>query len=290
MFGECHGHIFMNGRNYKEAVERHKNGVDRKLVEDCLEQYRKAGITFIREGGDRYGISSYAARIAADHGIDYRSPVFAIHKKGHYGGIVGMEYETLPQFAELVKKAAGQGADFIKLMFAGLLDFDAYGQVTGTALEFSEMKELVHICHEEGFSVMVHVNGAEAVRNAVLSGADSIEHGGYMTSGELELLARTGTIWVPTVSPVGNLRGTGRFDEASVEAITAMQISNVGKALALGVNVALGSDAGAVSVPHCTGLSDEYGYMLEAAGGNRKLLDSVLSRSEALIKERFRRH
>ena len=290
MFGECHGHIFMNGRNYKEAVERHKNGVDRKLVEDCLEQYRKAGITFIREGGDRYGVSSYAARIAADHGIDYRSPVFAIHKKGHYGGIVGMEYETLPQFAELVKKAAGQGADFIKLMFAGLLDFDAYGQVTGTALEFSEMKELVHICHEEGFSVMVHVNGAEAVRNAVLSGADSIEHGGYMTGGELELLARTGTIWVPTVSPVGNLRGTGRFDEASVEAITAMQISNVGKALALGVNVALGSDAGAVSVPHCTGLSDEYGYMLEAAGGNRKLLDSVLSRSEALIKERFRRH
>ena len=26
-FGECHAHIFMDGKNYKKAVERHKNGV-----------------------------------------------------------------------------------------------------------------------------------------------------------------------------------------------------------------------------------------------------------------------
>ena len=25
MFGECHAHIFLNGRNYKEAVALHKN-------------------------------------------------------------------------------------------------------------------------------------------------------------------------------------------------------------------------------------------------------------------------
>ena len=290
MFGECHAHIFMNGRSYKEAVERHKNGVDQQAVKECLRQYRDAGISFIREGGDRYGVSSYAAKIAGDYGIDYRSPVFAIHKKGCYGGIVGLEYETLSDFSALVKKAAEEGADFIKIMFAGLLDFDVYGRVTGTALSFSEMKELVHICHEEGFAVMVHINGAEAVRNALLSGADSIEHGGYMTDEELSRMARLGTIWVPTVSPVGNLRGTGRFDEAAVEAITAMQLANVKKALALGVSVALGSDAGAVGVPHCSGLMDEYQYMLEAADGDKEMLDRVLAASEKQVKERFRRH
>ena len=31
-FGECHAHIFMDGKNYKKAVERHKNGVDESVI------------------------------------------------------------------------------------------------------------------------------------------------------------------------------------------------------------------------------------------------------------------
>ncbi len=289
MFGECHGHLFMNGRNYKEAVALHKNGVNKGDVQATFARYRKAGITFFREGGDYLGVSSYGAEIAGDYGIDYRSPVFAIHKKGHYGSIVGLEYETMADFSALVKKAAAEGAAFIKIMFSGLLDFNTYGKVTGTGLPFGEMKELVHICHEEGFSVMVHVNGAETVQNAILSGVDSVEHGAYITETELRLMAEDGTIWTPTIAPVGNLRGTGRFEEKTVEAIAAMQTENVRRALSLGVHVALGSDAGAVTVPHVDGLFDEYQYLLRAADGDKERLDAVLSETEALIKEKFRR-
>lgn len=290
MFGECHGHIFMNGVNYKEAVLRHKNGVDKEEVKRRLKGYQQAGISFFREGGDYLGVSSYAARIAGDYGIDYRSPVFAIHKKGHYGSIVGLEYETLPEFSALVKKAEKEGADFIKIMFSGLMDFNTYGRITGTGLEFSEMKELVRICHEEGFSVMVHVNGAKTVHDAVMSGVDSVEHGAYMGDEELKLLAARGTVWVPTVAPYGNLIGRGLFDEKTIRAIVAMQMENVRKALLMGVHVALGSDAGAVTVPHVSGLYDEYQYLLEASGGNRAYLDQVLETSEQIIKDRFRRH
>ena len=140
MFGECHGHIFMNGRNYKEAADLHRSGVNRKDVEETLAAYRAAGITFFREGGDPFGVCAYAAEIAGDYGIDYRSPAFAIHKKGHYGGIVGLEYETLPEFAALVKRAAAQGADFIKIMFSGILDFNVYGKITGTGLSEEETR------------------------------------------------------------------------------------------------------------------------------------------------------
>ena len=31
MFGECHAHIFMDGVNYRHAVERHLNGVDDRV-------------------------------------------------------------------------------------------------------------------------------------------------------------------------------------------------------------------------------------------------------------------
>ena len=194
MLGECHGHIFMNGVNYKAAVACHKNGVDKAVVRSRFKAYKEAGITFFREGGDYLGVSSFAAEIAGEYGVDYRSPVFAIHKKGHYGGIVGLSYETMADFSALVGEAALKGADFIKIMFSGILDFNEYGVITGTGIPFPEMKELVHICHEEGFAVMVHVNGAETVRAAILSGADSIEHGFYMTEEELSLLASLGTV------------------------------------------------------------------------------------------------
>lgn len=289
MFGECHGHIFMNGVNYKEAVACHKNGVNKEVVKKRLEEYQKAGISFFREGGDYLGVSSYAAKIAGDYGIDYRSPVFAIHKKGHYGSIVGLEYESFPEFAVLVKTAAEQGADFIKIMFSGLLDFNTFGRITGTGLAFSEMKELVHICHEEGFSVMVHVNSAQTVHDAIMSGVDSIEHGAYMTETELSLLAERETVWVPTISPVGNLLGKGLFDEKTVDAIVRMQTENVRRAFELGVHVALGSDAGAVTVPHCSGLEDEYEYLLKAADGDKEKLDDILSCSEAMIRDKFKR-
>ena len=290
MFGECHGHVFMDGVNYKAAVARHKNGVDRGAVKSCLRAYQEAGITFFREGGDYLGVSSFAAEIAPDYGIDYRSPVFAIHTKSHYGGIVGRAYENMADFMGLVEDAGRKGADFIKIMFSGILDFNEYGAITGGKLAFREMKELVHICHEEGFAVMVHVNGRETVHGAIESGADSIEHGFYMTEEELSLLAEKGTVWTPTVSPVGNLAGRGLFDESSVKAITESQIASVRRALALGVHVALGSDAGAVTVPHVAGLHDEYDWLLRAADGDRERLDGVLEHTERIIKEKFRRH
>ena len=290
MFGECHGHIFMNGVNYKEAVACHKNGVDRKAVRSCLLAYQKDGITFFREGGDHLGVSSFAAEIAPEYGIDYRSPVFAIHNKGHYGGIVGLAYETLGEFSALVGEAAKKGADFIKIMFSGLLDFNRYGAITGEGLAFSEMKELVHICHEEGFAVMVHVNGREAVHGAIVSGVDSIEHGFYMTGEEISLLAEMGTVWTPTVSPVGNLAGKGLFDERAVKAITERQLADVRKAFAMGVHVALGSDAGAVTVPHVSGLHDEYDWLLQAAEGDKERLDGILEKTEQILREKFRRH
>ena len=53
MFGECHAHVIMDGMNYKAAVALHKNGVCQEAVRTHLEAYQKAGITFVRDGGER---------------------------------------------------------------------------------------------------------------------------------------------------------------------------------------------------------------------------------------------
>ena len=57
MFGECHMHIFMNGVNYREAVQLHKNGVQEADIRKKLEQYkaRRAWRVGAR-GEDRSGV------------------------------------------------------------------------------------------------------------------------------------------------------------------------------------------------------------------------------------------
>ena len=62
MFGECHAHIFLNGYDYRKAVETQKNGPRDALIRAHLEEYRKRGIRFVRDGGDHYGVSKRAAR------------------------------------------------------------------------------------------------------------------------------------------------------------------------------------------------------------------------------------
>ena len=97
------------------------------------------------------------------YGITYRTPMFAIHKNGHYGGIVGKGFDDLKEYHQLVKEVRALGGNFVKVMFSGIMDFSIPGMITGTPLCEEEIKEMIHIAHEEGFSVMAHVNGARCV-------------------------------------------------------------------------------------------------------------------------------
>lgn len=70
---------------------------------------------------------------------------------------------------------------------------------------------MIACAHDEGFSVMAHANGDEAVRAALAGGVDSIEHGAYLTDETLCQLAESRAVWVPTLVTIGNLIRCGRF-------------------------------------------------------------------------------
>ena len=286
MFGEGHAHLFMNGYDYRKAVETHKGHIREDILRGYLEEYRKRGITFIRDGGDDLGVSSFVKNIAAEYGIDYRTPVFAIHKNGHYGSIVGKGFDTVKEYENLVREAKRQGADFIKLMVSGLVDFSKYGVITSTPLSRDEMKELFQFAHEEGMAVMVHANGAETVRNAAECGADSIEHGRYVDEEAIEAMAEAHMIWVPTVVTVRNLIGCGRFPDEIVRKIYETDCRNIRFGKEKGVILALGSDAGAYMVPHGKGLEDEYRTFQDIFGESEEL-NAYLRRGEKELRERF---
>ena len=173
-------------------------------------------------------------------------------------------------------------------MTTGLLDFRHNGHVTGTALPFAQVREMVHIAHEEGFAVMSHTNGDQAVQEAIESGVDSIEHGNFITEKTVRMLADSPSIWVPTAVTVHNMIGDGRYEDSVLKRIWAITEENLQAAWECGTKVALGSDAGAYCVLHGQGLVDEY-HLFQAALGAGEKLDRWLTDNEKELKKRFRR-
>lgn len=290
MFGECHAHLIMDGKNYRAAVNLHKESVCIPVIEEHLGAYRDAGVTFVRDGGDAYGVSEQAKKMAEDYGIDYRSPIFAIHKKGHYGGIVGKGFETMEEYRHLIKEAEQKGADFIKIMISGIMEYSAWGLLSEEPLKKEEIREMIHIAHEEGFAIMIHGNGKDAVLAAAEAGADSMEHGNYIDRECMYAMKEHGCVWVPTIVTTGNLIGCGRYEDAVLRRIFETECENLCEAYKIGVSVALGSDAGAYLVPHGTAIMQEYEYFKKALAGEKeeKLLKEVHD-AERKIKEKFRR-
>ena len=276
---DCHMHMILDGVHWKDAIGRHKDAPDAGFIRQVLSACRDAGCTSRREGGDRWGAGKRARELAPEYGIVYRTPLSPLCKKGHYGGFIGECYVNFKEYTGLVRKMRAQGADFIKIMISGLMDFDRFGVLSEEGMPEADIRELIHIAHEEGFAVMAHANGARTIEAAARAGVDSVEHGAYQDGDSLAAMEENGTIWVPTLSTVGNLRGKGRFDEGAVRAILESAQENVSRYRGL---IAPGSDAGAWQVFH--GGRTEY-ELLEEALGER--FDDAMERGKGAMIDRF---
>ena len=250
MKADCHMHMILDGVEWKSAIARHAEKPDIPWIRGVLETYRQQGYTYLRDGGDRWGAGAAARKLAPEYGIHYVTPLAPLCAKGHYGGFIGQVYGDLREYAGLVADHRAKGADFIKIMISGLMDFDRAGVLTEEGLSPARIRELIHIAHEEGFSVMAHCNGARTMEAAAIAGVDSIEHGAYSDRDALQAMVESKTVWVPTLSTVGNLRGKGRFDEGAVQEIFRRACEAIAAFAEMGGLIAPGTDAGAWAVPH----------------------------------------
>lgn len=275
MQADCHIHMVLDGVDWKQAIFRHEAAVDERFVHGVLARYRDRGYTYLRDGGDKWGVGAFARKCAKDHGIVYRTPLAPISMVGHYGGFIGEQFGSMREYADTVSRHREQGADFIKIMISGLMDFDRFGVLTQPGLEPEVIREMIHIAHEEGFAVMAHANGARTVEAAARAGVDSVEHGAYLDADALWAMRDNGVVWVPTLSTIGNLRGKGRFDEYAVEKILDSAMENVARFSAMGGLVAAGTDAGAWAVEHGCGTEEVLLAQCgaDARAGNQRIIE-----------------
>lgn len=284
MTADLHVHMLLDGSDYRAAILTHEKTPQDALIRSRLEDYRARGVTFLRDGGDRWGVGLRARELARDYGIDYRTPVFPIYLQGHYGGFIGRGLSTEEEYRALLQEVRQAGGDFVKLMVSGLIAFSRPHQLTERPVEGRRICDMIRLAHEEGFAVMVHANGDDAVLPALEAGAESIEHGAYLSRETLLRLARSKTVWVPTLATIGDLIGCGRFPDAVLRPLLQEQQEKVRFAAQNGARIGLGSDAGAFRVLHGQGAADEALFLRQALG---KDTDPVLRAAETRVREVF---
>ena len=280
---ECHGHLLMEGTDYATSRAKHENGPDRAVIAAALAALRDEGVFYFRDGGDALNVSVVGREMARDYGVEVVTPVYAIHKQGRYGGIVGRAWRDLDEYRALVRGVREAGGDFIKIMASGIITFRACGELSCPGLTAEELRELVRVAHGEGFRVMTHVNGPETIRAAAEAGVDSVEHGYFADEAALSAMAEHGVIWVPTLAAVEAFVGRPGFDLGVAEWTMRTQKEALRRFAEMGGIIAAGSDSGAVGVPHRTGAEREYALLAEAGIAPER----ICAGSEA-VRVRFR--
>lgn len=166
-----------------------------------------------------------------------------------------------------VREVLRAGAEVIKVCSTGgVLSPTDHPEFTQFSPE--ELAVMVQEGHyRRGVKVMSHAQGTEGIKNAVLAGIHSIEHGIYLDDEVIDLMLERGTFLVPTLlAPIAVVEigeETGNMPEYGLrkarEVIEAHGES-ISKAYEAGVTISMGTDAGVM--PHGTNLR-ELGLMCQ---------------------------
>ena len=140
-------------------------------------------------------------------------------------GLGNPEYTYADSHAEIiraVRENVHYGATVIKLIIDNQPYYYSAEDVAVAVKEANAM----------GVKVMAHANSDEGIRNAVLGGVASIEHGFYPSDETLQLMKEHGTYLVGTDFPASRIGEEGFRNN----------VDRNRRAYAIGVNMAFGSD------------------------------------------------
>ncbi|MGB2426347.1 MAG: amidohydrolase family protein [Alteromonas sp.] len=176
-----------------------------------------------------------------------------------------------------VRQRYKDGADVIKITATGgVLSVAKSGQ--NPQFMVDELEAIVATAKDYEMSVAVHAHGTEGMQRAIRAGADSIEHGTYMTDETIALMKKHGTYYVPTILAGKFVAEKAKIDgyfpalvQPKAAAIGPLIQRTFARAHAAGVKIAFGTDSG-VSAHGDNG--KEFALMVEAG---MEPIDAIIS-------------
>ena len=147
----------------------------------------------------------------------------------------------------VVRTMVRAGADVIKCATTGGASSRAGHGPRDAAFDLDEMRALVDESHALGRRVMCHALGGPGLRMALEAGVDSIEHGCYLDEDPelIPMMAERGTFLVPTLTVyVYHSESKAPHVRERARALREHHLDTIRRAMAAGVKVVAGTDAG----------------------------------------------
>lgn len=288
---EAHAHLFLEGGELDaEKRAAHLKRDPATLLAQADARLRRLidwGVTAIRDAGDRDGVglalsekyAKWKRRPAASAEPQspqservpyYESPGAAIHHRGRYGSFMGDALENYPTPRACVEARVAAGADRIKLIPTGIINFQRGAVTTEPQMTTEEITALTAAAREFNRQTFAHASGDTGIDRVIAGGVDSIEHGYFIREDQIARAAETRTAWVPTFAPVAaQLLHADRMGwDETVRGHLCRILDGHAASLRLahqrGVIIVAGSDAGSYGVAHGHGFLWELKLMEEA--------------------------
>jgi imidazolonepropionase-like amidohydrolase len=153
------------------------------------------------------------------------------------------------QVRHLVREQIKYGVDVIKILATGGV-LSAGDKPGAEQLTYEEMKMAVDEAHRANRKVAAHAHGTQGIKDAVRAGVDSIEHGSLIDAEGIEMMKAHGTYLVADIYNDDYILGKAvefglpRENVEKEKMVGRLQRENFAKAVAAGVKIAFGTDAG----------------------------------------------
>jgi len=264
-FIDCHVHLYSDG-DPNPVASRAQDSTPLAALRAARNAMKtiQGGVTTVRDCGSRDGVD-FALRRAAVEGICEAPRMLLcgcmICMTGGHGVGSGVEADGVDGVRKAARLMLKQGADHIKLVASGGI-LSAGTEIGVAQFTVEEMRAGVEEAHRAGKTACAHAHGTQAIKNAIMAGVNSIEHGYLIDDEGIEMMVERGTFLVATSIAVRNVVEHG--EEAGIPAHSVRKASSAidqhvhgfKKALTAGVKMAMGTDSGVPFTRHGRNLEE----------------------------------
>jgi imidazolonepropionase-like amidohydrolase len=235
-----------------------------------LEIALMSGVTSVRDCGAADNLAIELSKAVEDGmipGPRIRAAGRVITMTGGHGHFIGREADGPDAVRRATRAELKDGAAFIKAMATGGV-LTAGVDPNQVALREEELRVVAEEAHNAGRRAATHAIGNAGIRNALLAGIDSIEHGMHLDDPTLQLALDRGAFLVPTLLAVRRIveagveRGVPAWVVEKAERQTEHSRDSFVAAVRSGMRIAAGTDAGTPYNRH-DDLSHELELMVE---------------------------
>lgn len=265
---DCHVHFMLE---YPDIMRELATQPSFRLLQGIprMRATLEAGVTTVRDAGGTPAGLKKAVERGIVPGPRMQVAVSLISQTGGHGdgffpccvdiGLFGIRFYDVPNGVadgiEEVRKTTREilraGADWIKLATTGGV-LSVSDTPTSSQLTVEEIATAVYEAAAQEKRCMAHAQGSQGIKNALIGGVASIEHGVYLDDELIDLMLKQGTYLVPTlVAPLAVAEYAKEHPDILPPMMTAKahdvietHRQSFRQAVEAGVHIAMGTDSG----------------------------------------------